>query len=344
MERLARAEGTVAATEVQGAVSVRKPSAERFVRVRVGDRIVDGSRLRTEEDGKVVLQFPDGTTSRISPDSEIVLRLSSRSSTKPSGVILFFGRLWTSVVRSVSGETTFEVQGANAVAGVRGTQFEVGVADDGAVRVVVSEGLVAVQGDVTSETVNIAPGFEIESDSQGKLLERRKVPKTLEWDDWFGRRARALQERGQMVAEDLHGRLSRRRKQVERLVGQQRRLRQQIERLENRRQAGEDVKAQLQDKLRQLERVTQRLEDMQARLQAAFGMFRMWGRKAGSGRLKNGRQIRLLAEDVKRVEKGFADLFEEGTDQSEESLDEMMDDMQQGPTLKPKKKASDELF
>lgn len=340
----ATAAALVTVVQVEGTVEVRRPSKEAFSDVRTGDRIGHGSRIRTADDGKVVLQFGDGTKARVMPKSEVVVRAPGTAAGRPNGVVLFFGRLWTSVVKSVSGQETFEVRGANAVAGVRGTEFEVGIADDGAVRVVVSEGQVDVRGDRGDRVESVKPGFMVDSDPRGRLQERRKTPETLDWDGWFARRARVLEQRGQAVAKNLHGRLDRRKQKVEALIAQQKQLREQIEALEQQKRTGASVDAELQRKLRQLQRVTDRLEDMQRRLQAVFGIFDMWGRKASEGSMPGGEQISLLARDVKRVEKGFADLFEEGTDLSEEGLEEMIEQMQDGPTLKPKKSVKDELF
>ena len=335
---------SVVVIRAEGQVSVRGPSEEGYRRVKTRDRIGHGSRLRTGADGKVELQFADRTRSKVMPNSEVMVRAPGGDAKNPNGVVVFFGRLWSSVVKSVSGKETFEVRGANAVAGVRGTEFEVGVADDGASRVVVDEGLVDVEGDVDGQTVPVGPGYLVDADAQGRLQERRKTPKRLDWDGWFSAHARALERRGRVIAKDLHGRLDRRRAQVQRLVGEQRRLRASIERLEAQRRAGAPVNAQLKDNLQRLERVTERLEDMQRRVQAGFGIFGLWGRRVESGRLRESPQMRTLVEDIKRVEKDFADMFEEGTDLSPESLEEMMDDMKRGPTLKPKKKAKDELF
>ena len=337
------AEG-VSVIDVNGTVEVKTGPQAAFSRVRVGDRIGHGARIRTGETGKVVLRFADGTTTRMMPKTEALIRAPRDRGKRPNSVVLFFGRLWTDVVKTVSGEETFEVRAANAVAGVRGTQFEVGVADDGSTLVVVSEGQVDVAGDVGRKKMAVRRGYQVESSPRGRLLGRRKSPKTLDWNGWFARRAQALEKRGRAIAKNLHGRLDRRRQQVERLVSQQKKLREDIEGLEARRRKGADVDEQLQAKLRRLERVTERLEDMQRRLQAAFGIFGMWGRKAADGDMPNARQIGLLAEDVKRVERGFMDLFEEGTDLSEEGMEEMMEDMRKGPTLKPKKSVKEELF
>ncbi|MEM7677841.1 MAG: FecR family protein, partial [Myxococcota bacterium] len=334
----------VTVIEVNGSVSVRAKGAEAFSRAQKGDRIGQGARLRTGDDGKAKLRFADGTISIVRPKTEIAIDMAPQGQTGSNAVVLFFGRLWSSVVKSATGTQSFEVRGANAVAGVRGTIFEVGVADDGAVRVAVSEGQVDVNGDDGDGTVSLTPGFQVDGNPQGHLHDHRKSPETQEWSEWFDKRAAHMHQRGQAIAKHLHGRLDARRKKLERLVTRQNRARQRIRRLRAQLDAGAPVRGQLQRNLRELERVTERLQDMQQRLQPVFGLFEMWGRKAPTMKGAAGRQIGLMAEDVKRVAKGFADLFEEGTDQSEEALDEMIEGMKGGPTLKRKKSVKDELF
>ncbi|MEO1336384.1 MAG: hypothetical protein AAFV29_12110, partial [Myxococcota bacterium] len=185
---------------------------------------------------------------------------------------------------------------------------------------------------------------QVDGNSEGHLHDHRKSPKTQDWRDWFDRRANRMHQQGQAVAKQLHGRLDARRAKLERLVARQKQARQRIRRLRRQLDAGAPVRGQLQQKLRELESITERLLSMQQRLQPLFGLFEMWGRQASTIGGTAGRQIGMMAEDVKRVEKGFADLFEEGTDQSEGSLDDMMDDMKRGPTLKRKRSVKDELF
>lgn len=320
---------------VKGEVTGRPPKSETYGRLEVGNRVPYGSRVRTGADGAATLTFADGTRIEVRPKTEVLVR--PRAKEEASGVTLFFGRVWSKVVKSVSGEETFEVESANAVAGVRGTQFEVGVADDGSTRVIVTEGKVAVGGDTEDGVVPISAGFEIESDGRGQLAKRRRADKRPNWDGWFAKRARILEKRGLKVAKHLNQRLDRRRAKVEKLVAEQRSLRQQIERLEARRGAGADVEAELKEKLARLQKVTARLEDMKDRLQAAFGMFERWGQLAEDGSVEQSEQLGLLAQDVRRVAAQFADMIEEGTDLSEDGMDEMMDDMRKGGgTLRPK--------
>jgi hypothetical protein len=208
----------------------------------------------------------------------------------------------------------------------------------------VREGLVAVAGE-GGKPVEVARGYEVESDNTGRLAGKRKAAADADWEGWFSKRAKKLEREGVKVAQELDGRLSRRWRQVEKLVREQRVLREQIEKLEARSGSGEDVQDELESKLQELERVTERLVDMRSRLEAAFGMFERWGSLAGQGAIQNGEQVGSLAGNVARIAADFADMIEEGTDLSPEGMEEMMDDMKKGPTLKNKKKgAADELL
>ncbi len=339
----AEAAESVKLVNAKGEVSVRAPKATAYQRIGDGAEVADRSRLRTGKDGEATLRFPDGSEAKVSPKSEIIVH-AERTDQEPAGATLFFGRVWSKVVKAVGGETSFEVRSANAVAGVRGTEFEVGVADDGSARVIVREGVVAVEGEA-GKPVNVARGFEVESDHQGRLDRTRKAAGDPEWDGWFSKRARTLEREGVKVAQDLDGRLSRRWRQVEKLVREQRVLREQIEKLERRGKAGEDVQGELESKLAELERTTERLASMRARLEAAFGIFERWGALAEQGAIQHGDQVGSLAGNVARIAADFADMIEEGTDLSPEGMEEMMDDMKKGPTLKQKKKsAADELL
>jgi hypothetical protein len=59
---------------------------------------------------------------------------------------LLVGDMWAKVAKAVGGESRFEVQTANAVAGVRGTTFRVDAREDRSVVVKVYAGTVAVAG------------------------------------------------------------------------------------------------------------------------------------------------------------------------------------------------------
>ncbi len=330
--------GNATVEALSGSVKIRPPGAQNYDSVARGQKLQHGARVKTGKDGRATLKFEDGSKVEVRPESEILVR-APETAQKPNGVLLFFGRVWSKVTKSAGGSNSFEVQSANAVAGVRGTDFEVGVADDGSTRVVVSNGKVTVEGDDQGGS-ELGPGDEVESDGEGELSKKKRSGKDADWNGWFAARAKALEKEGLKVAKNLDGRLERRRAKVEALVKEQRALRKQIESLEAQRAEGADVEADLQDALAKLERVTERLQDMEARLQSAYGMFERWGAVAEKGGMDGAEELGRMAHNIARVAADFADMIEEGTDQSEEGMDEMLQEMPGGGTLKPKKKGA----
>jgi hypothetical protein len=345
LPRTARSAGAdVLLAEVQGEVSARPPQGKDWARAERGARLADGTRLKTGPGAEAKLKFPDGTETRVRPGSEIVVRPSADAKAKPNGLVLMLGRVWSSVVKSEGGETSFEVRSANAVAGVRGTQFEVGVALDGSARVMVKEGEVGVEGESDQDKAGVTAGQEVEANHSGRLDKVRRAPDKPDWDGWFTEKAKAMEKQGLEVARELDGRLNKRKDKLQRLVREQKTLRSAIESLESRKKRGEDVGSELEQKFAQLERVTARLEDMKSRLQGAFGLFEKWGAAAKQGSLAESEAISRLASDVAKVAVEFADMIEEGTDLSPEGMEDLMNDMKHKKRERPEKNAGEELF
>ena len=330
--------------ELKGEVSTRAPGNKKYVLAKQGTEYVTGTRLKTASGAWAKLKYSDGTIAEIKSDSEIVVKASKKPREKPNGVVLFFGRVWSKVTKSKNGDTAFEVRSANAVAGVRGTEFETGVASDGTVMVRVSEGRVAVSGEDPEKASDVDAGTSIQSDNQGGLGAVSKSDPKFDWNTFFVQHAKNMENRGLKVAKALDGRLNRRKAKLERLVKQQRQLRKQIEGLVAKRKRGASVDKELQQTTAKLERVTARLEDMKARLEGAFGLFESWGRAAKGGSIKDGAAISGMAKNIAKIAADFADMIEEGTDLSEEGMDELMDDMSKGKRSGPGSSAADELF
>ena len=334
-------DGAILAT-IKGEVKVKAPSVKAYEAAKAGTKLVDGTRLKTEADGEARIQYADGSIAEVKPKSEILVHVSANTEQRPSGVALFLGRVWSKVAKSASGTTKYEVESANAVAGVRGTEFDVGVGMDGSVRVVVAEGEVAVEGDEGGRA-SVSGGNAVETE-QGKLGKVAKKPEDPNWDGWFSTCARRMEKTGMKVAKSLDGRLNRRKAQVEKLVKQQKQLRQKIEKLEKQKKQGDDVDAELKSSLAEMERVTARLESMSARLQGAFTLFQRWGEEADRGTMADAGAMKGMATNIQKIAADFADMIEEGTDTSEEGMDEMMQDMRKGKSDRPKQNAADELF
>lgn len=337
-------------TAARGDVTVRAPKERSYGKAAAGMALADRARLRTGDGAEAKLRFPDGSEVVVHPQSEVLVHPPAHGEgaggRAPGSVMLFFGRVWSKIAKSQGAGNSFEVRSANAVAGVRGTQFEVGVAQDGSTRVVVREGSVAVSGDEDeSKAMPVGADEEVEANGEGKLQGRKKCGADPDWDGWFSKRARELEKRGLKIAHDLDGRLNTRKAKLEKLVAEQRTLREKIEALEAKKREGEDVEGALRESLAELERVTARLRDMKARLVCAFGIFERWGAIARGGGMEGAGEVQKLASGVAKMAADFADMIEEGTDQSEEGMDDMMKDMHEHKSGRPKKgSVKDELF
>ncbi|MEO1171190.1 MAG: FecR family protein, partial [Myxococcota bacterium] len=133
--------------------------------VASGEPVFRGTRFTTGGDGNVEIKLAGGSIMRIRPNSSLQLSPTKRRRKKKNSVVLFFGRLWSSVSTAVGGSSNYEVATPTAVAGVRGTEFETAVGKDGSVRVRVDEGRVAVADGDTNRDVK--RGQRVDGDVRG---------------------------------------------------------------------------------------------------------------------------------------------------------------------------------
>ena len=90
----------------------------------LGSEVSEADTLVTDDAAQVRVRLFDRSVLRLGPNSRAQLtQLSMDPNTekKEVSVKLVFGRLWASVTKLITPDSRFEVQAANAVAGVRGT-------------------------------------------------------------------------------------------------------------------------------------------------------------------------------------------------------------------------------
>jgi hypothetical protein len=113
----------------------------------LGSVLIEGDMAKTLDGGKLDIQFPDGSTVRISPNTEInvtQLNMGPNNSTNAK-IALGPGKLFVKVEKSKK-EDNFSVSTPSAVAGVRGTSFvmETGEGANAQAKLKVVEGVVAM--------------------------------------------------------------------------------------------------------------------------------------------------------------------------------------------------------
>ena len=151
------------ATFIKGDVDVA-PQADptHSARVKRGQEIAGGTIVKTGENARAELTFPDGSVVRVGPGAELkVGAVAFDGKTKEVHVEaqLVAGEAWAKVAKLVGKDAKFQMKTENAVAGVRGTIFRVNVDKDEATVVKVYNGAVAVAAPLLpdSASANVGP-------------------------------------------------------------------------------------------------------------------------------------------------------------------------------------------
>lgn len=118
-------------------------------KLKVLDAIAQGDLISTEQLSRLELRLEDKSIIRLGPSSQIALNEAQFGAAAGGGddtrkltVKLFFGNLWAKVTTMIAGDQRFAIETENAVAGVRGTTFQVDAKADKSVRVRVLDGAV----------------------------------------------------------------------------------------------------------------------------------------------------------------------------------------------------------
>jgi hypothetical protein len=133
-----------------------------------GQSLDAGTSVRTGHTGRATIQFPDGSLTRLAPDTTVTIQaaqLNSAGSLKSATVAEKVGRTF-SVVQKLAGGASFSVAGHSVSAEVRGTQFEVIVNQDFSNLFKVFEGTVQINGQTT---ITLTAGQQVAADKNGRL-------------------------------------------------------------------------------------------------------------------------------------------------------------------------------
>jgi ferric-dicitrate binding protein FerR (iron transport regulator) len=139
-----------------------------------GEALNGGAKVHTGPGAHAAIQFPDGTSVRMSPDTTLTLaetQLQKDGTLQAAGVTQKVGRTFTSVQHLASG-ASFKVGGHSVTAQVRGTEFEVLVRGNNTNLIKVFDGIVTVSG---ISTATLKAGEQIDADANGRLSNQRPI-------------------------------------------------------------------------------------------------------------------------------------------------------------------------
>jgi hypothetical protein len=133
---------------ISGEVTITEPG-KAAAKARLGDLFDQGTSFVTSDDGKVTLKFADGQVIVLAPRTRFtVTTYVYNSADAGSGNVLFsLARGGMRFITGLIGQTNpsrFAVRTPTLTAGVRGTDGEIVVADDGSTLVSVNNGVVTM--------------------------------------------------------------------------------------------------------------------------------------------------------------------------------------------------------
>jgi hypothetical protein len=121
--------------------------------------VLEGDVVRTAKSARIELTLADQSVVRLDGGSEFTLKAAAlEGEDKKFTGKLSFGKVWAKVNSVLGGQSHFDVETQNAVAGVRGTTFRVDAKHDASALVRVYAGAVAVAGSRTPRAAHQGSG------------------------------------------------------------------------------------------------------------------------------------------------------------------------------------------
>jgi hypothetical protein len=314
-------------------------------RATAGATLAPGTHIRTGDNGRAEVELDDGSKLRVKPRSSLMLSKVKRHKEKVS-LLLFFGRVWSKVTKSIGGENKYEVNTPNAVCGVRGTEFTTIVADDGSVRVRVTGGSVGVEGD--SSTTGVAAGQEAEADENG-VGEAYTAEEQAKIAMWQKRKARRLNKKSHSIVDAIKARIMGRKAKIEALRARQREIESKRKSAESRAKMGDRAAVdQIREYNTELAEIADAIADLGDAAETQFGIVDHFADLAGDPRFSgiDRKYLEAEAASLRRIKASLDKLVAEGTDISIEAMDKMLEEYGDGArgTLKDEDSAADDLF
>jgi hypothetical protein len=333
---------------VKGSVTFLKPGESSYVAVRPLQELLPGSRIRTGDDGYISMQLKNGSLLELKPNSSMMLSAHERKRKKKSSVLLVFGRLWSKITSATGDNENYEVNSANAVAGVRGTEFETQVGVDGSVRVSVTKGKVAVGESPAEDGHEVGANQMVEGNEAG--VDAPQSGKDAEsYEAWSSKKEDRLRQNGGTLGKKLKSKILSRKEKLQALRQAQKELLDQRAAAEKRLKRGDKSAA---DKIRSLNNKLASIADQIAAIgdqaESQFGLYDKYAELAnapGFGMI-GAKYIKADYENLKHIKDQLDAMVAEGTDISMKAMDDLLDDMGKGKfgTLKDDSSAGEDLF
>jgi hypothetical protein len=314
---------------VSGNVWTHAPGEDEN-RARAGAMLIPGTRIRTGASSKAEILLEDGSTIVVQSNTTLQLSGIKRQKRKKTSILIFFGRVWNKVSRALGDQASYEVNTPVVVAGVRGTEFEAAVGDDGSVRIRVQQGTVNVAADGRDETLGRDQEIEADPDSIGKT---GAAEDRLDWEKWHAQKREHLRNQGRSIMDNLKERILIHNQKLTVLRNRQREIETQREQALSRARSGDATAIEeIRQYNEELVAVADEIADLGDAAGSQFGIVDRFSELASDARFQmiDGQYVAAEAARMRRIKAMFDEMIAEGTDISMEAMEKMLQEMSDG--------------
>jgi hypothetical protein len=295
-----------------------------------------GDHIRTRK-GQATIKYIDKSILKIRSNTHIALNTIISPVENRNSTLLFFGRIWNKVRKTVLKKRRYEVQTPTAVCGVRGTEFETASYEDGTMIVRVDTGEVEVNNEIDRSTLSSNQGTQVSFDTKKIKEEPDYVP---EWQRKEKDARENLFADGKKYGGFIQSEIYKRRDHLRGLVDQVIKLKEEKERHLSRakeaKECGDDLEYEAY--MVKVKKINSELLDLNRkiafygrRLECQFGLFSHYGYLAKhpelSKRFRGKEFILKQLDNIEEIHAEFNEMIEEGMKMSMEDMEDLMDEM-----------------
>jgi hypothetical protein len=155
-------------TEIEGEVEYSEGNSDEFAALKKDMELYAEDSIRVKK-GMARIRLWDDSTVVVSENSEVILNGTSDLVNGSPSITIVYGNANLLIEPRSEGQDLFKVYSPSAILSVLGTEFEVGVADSGKVKVGVEDGTVSVSDPSGNKSLNIVKGKQTVIDLNGKI-------------------------------------------------------------------------------------------------------------------------------------------------------------------------------
>ena len=210
------------AAEVAGTVEVKKAGSDAFVALVANAELAVGDHLRVSgENGMLKMRMWDDSMVSLGTGAEAVINPGADVANSSPSITLLTGTSNLMVEPRAKDQSVFLVYTPAAIFSVLGTEFDVGIADSGTVKLGVGEGLVQVVSQEGANLLDVPQGKAVVITLEG-TTSKAAAPVAYDaekedWAVWYEAENKAAAARVDFLTKATTTRLEEMRKQMEAL-------------------------------------------------------------------------------------------------------------------------------